>query len=199
MAADTGSSSLQLPCVFSPNSRQYLALCAQDGRLRIWNTDSKTLHQEYVPSAHLSATCICIAWAPCRAVKVRDAARARPEQSGEFPQRKARQSVTFPSKERTRTASTRLTCITARALTCKTPARGLNKLATLAASSLAYTSCAGRTCWSRVVVERTRDTVFMQPLSADRLHGSRAAYTWIRAMRSDINLGRSRCDFKVVI
>ncbi|XP_056249939.1 WD repeat-containing protein 43 [Seriola aureovittata] len=69
MAADAGSSPLQLPCVFSPKSRQYLALCAQDGRLRIWNTDSKTLHQEYVPSAHLSATCTCIAWGPCRTVK----------------------------------------------------------------------------------------------------------------------------------
>uniref|UniRef100_A0A8D0CZ86 WD repeat domain 43 n=1 Tax=Sander lucioperca TaxID=283035 RepID=A0A8D0CZ86_SANLU len=79
MAADAGSSALQLPCVFSPKSRQYLALCAQDGRLRIWNTDSKTLQQEYVPSAHLSATCICIAWGPCRTVK-------------EGPQRKKRKS-----------------------------------------------------------------------------------------------------------
>ncbi|KAM7404017.1 hypothetical protein PAMA_004436 [Pampus argenteus] len=79
MAADGGSTSLQLPCVFSPKSRQYLALCAQDGRLRIWNTDSKTLHQEYVPSAHLSATCSCISWGPCRTVK-------------EGPQRKKRKS-----------------------------------------------------------------------------------------------------------
>ncbi|XP_062253151.1 WD repeat-containing protein 43 [Platichthys flesus] len=69
MAADAGMSPLQLPCAFSPKSRQYLALCAQDGRLRIWSTDSKTLHQEYVPSAHLSATCTCIAWGPCRTAK----------------------------------------------------------------------------------------------------------------------------------
>ncbi|XP_056151596.1 WD repeat-containing protein 43 [Lampris incognitus] len=79
MAAGGGSSSVGLPCVFSPKSRQYLALCAQDGRLRIWNTDSKTLHQEYVPTAHLSATCTCIAWGPCRTVK-------------EGPQRKKRKS-----------------------------------------------------------------------------------------------------------
>ncbi|XP_028994586.1 WD repeat-containing protein 43 [Betta splendens] len=79
MAADGGSSFLQLPCVFSPKSKQYLALCAQDGRLRVWNTDSKTLHQEYVPSSHLSATCTCIAWGPCRTVK-------------EGPQRKKRKS-----------------------------------------------------------------------------------------------------------
>ncbi|XP_062324977.1 WD repeat-containing protein 43 [Osmerus eperlanus] len=79
MAADIGSSSLGLPCAFSPKSRQYLALCAQDGRLRIWNTESKTFHQEYVPSAHLSATCTCIAWGPCRTAK-------------EGPQRKKRKS-----------------------------------------------------------------------------------------------------------
>uniref|UniRef100_A0A8C7S2R1 Small-subunit processome Utp12 domain-containing protein n=1 Tax=Oncorhynchus mykiss TaxID=8022 RepID=A0A8C7S2R1_ONCMY len=69
--ADGGcNSSLRLPCVFSPKSRQYLASFAQDGRLRIWNTDSKILHQEYVPSAHLSATCTCIVWGPCRIAKV---------------------------------------------------------------------------------------------------------------------------------
>ncbi|XP_010903377.1 WD repeat-containing protein 43 [Esox lucius] len=79
MAADGGSSSSGQPCVFSPKLHQYLALCAQDGRLRIWNTDSKTLHQEYVPSAHLSATCTCISWGPCRTVK-------------EGPQRKKRKS-----------------------------------------------------------------------------------------------------------
>ncbi|XP_047467183.1 WD repeat-containing protein 43 [Mugil cephalus] len=87
MAADGGSSSLQLPCVFSPKSRQYLAVCAQDGRLRIWNTDSKTLHQEYVPSAHLSATCVCIAWGPCRTVK-------------EGPQRKKRKSEAVQVEEK---------------------------------------------------------------------------------------------------
>uniref|UniRef100_A0A8C6UZU9 WD repeat domain 43 n=1 Tax=Neogobius melanostomus TaxID=47308 RepID=A0A8C6UZU9_9GOBI len=87
MASDGGSSSLQLPCVFSPKSRQYLALCAQDGRLRVWNTDSKTLHQEYVPSAHLSATCTCIAWGPCRTLK-------------EGPQRKKRKSEAVQAEER---------------------------------------------------------------------------------------------------
>ncbi|XP_061897709.1 WD repeat-containing protein 43 [Entelurus aequoreus] len=87
MAAGDGFSSLQLPCVFSPKSRQYLAVCAQDGRLRIWNTDSKTLHQEYVPSAHLSATCTCIHWGPCRTVK-------------EGPQRKKRKSEVGQMEEK---------------------------------------------------------------------------------------------------
>ncbi|KAJ3594737.1 hypothetical protein NHX12_004044 [Muraenolepis orangiensis] len=86
MAADGAITSPGLPCAFSPKSRQYLALCAQDGRLRIWNTDSKTLHQEYVPSAHLSATCSCIAWGPCRTVK-------------EGPQRKKRKSAAVHVEE----------------------------------------------------------------------------------------------------
>lgn len=75
MAADGGSSAPALPCSFSPNSRHYLAVCAQDGRLRVWNADSRALHREYVPSAHLSATCTCIAWGPCRATKVHGAGR----------------------------------------------------------------------------------------------------------------------------
>uniref|UniRef100_H3CU26 WD repeat domain 43 n=1 Tax=Tetraodon nigroviridis TaxID=99883 RepID=H3CU26_TETNG len=83
MAADGGISSVQLPCVFSPKTRQYLALCAQDGKLRIWNTDSKTLHQEYVPSAHLSATCICISWGPCRTLKERPQRKKRKSEAGQ--------------------------------------------------------------------------------------------------------------------
>ncbi|XP_052009650.1 WD repeat-containing protein 43-like [Xyrauchen texanus] len=75
MAADGGR--VALPCSFSPKSRQFLALCAQDGRLRIWNTDSKTLQQEFVPSAHLSAACTCVTWGPCRTAQ-------------EVPQRKRR-------------------------------------------------------------------------------------------------------------
>lgn len=81
MAADGGSAPSSvptLPCSFSPTSRHYLAVCAQDGRLRIWNADSRALHREYVPSAHLSATCTCIAWGPCRATKVHTGRGASP-------------------------------------------------------------------------------------------------------------------------
>lgn len=81
MAADGGSapsSAPTLPCSFSPRSRHYLAVCAQDGRLRIWNADSRALHREYVPSAHLSATCTCIAWGPCLATKVHTVRAASP-------------------------------------------------------------------------------------------------------------------------
>ncbi|KAG7509731.1 WD repeat-containing protein 43 [Solea senegalensis] len=83
MAADAGSSPLQLPCVFSPKAQQFLALCAQDGRLRVWNTDSKTLHQEYVPSAHLSATCTCISWGPCRTAKDGPKRKKRKSEAGQ--------------------------------------------------------------------------------------------------------------------
>ncbi|KAJ7340982.1 hypothetical protein JRQ81_004298 [Phrynocephalus forsythii] len=53
------------PCAFSPQEeRRFLALSGPDGRLRVWETASNRLHHEYVPSAHLSAACTCLAWAP---------------------------------------------------------------------------------------------------------------------------------------
>ncbi|XP_058881567.1 WD repeat-containing protein 43 [Acipenser ruthenus] len=83
MASDGGSCALVSPCAFSPKSHQYLALSTQDGRLRLWDTLSNTLYQEYVPSAHLSATCTCLAWGPCRTIK-------------DGPQRKKRKSEVVP-------------------------------------------------------------------------------------------------------
>uniref|UniRef100_A0A8B9KN55 WD repeat domain 43 n=1 Tax=Astyanax mexicanus TaxID=7994 RepID=A0A8B9KN55_ASTMX len=88
MAADGGgsapSASLALPCAYSPAPRrQYLAVCARDGRLRIWDADGGGSggkpRQEYAPSARLSAACSCVAWGPCRTSK-------------EGPQRKKRKS-----------------------------------------------------------------------------------------------------------
>lgn len=55
-----------VPCAFSPQSQAYFALASADGHLRVWETASNRLHQEYVPSAHLSGTCTCLAWAPAR-------------------------------------------------------------------------------------------------------------------------------------
>uniref|UniRef100_A0A8C2F2P3 WD repeat domain 43 n=1 Tax=Cyprinus carpio TaxID=7962 RepID=A0A8C2F2P3_CYPCA len=75
-----------LPCAFSPKSQQFLALCAQDGRLRIWNTDSKTLQQEYVPSAHLSSACTCVTWGPCRAVQEVPQRKRRKCEAGSAPE-----------------------------------------------------------------------------------------------------------------
>ncbi|XP_006990765.1 WD repeat-containing protein 43 [Peromyscus maniculatus bairdii] len=55
-----------VPCAFSPDGQAYFALASGDGHLRVWETASNRLHQEYVPSAHLSGTCTCLAWAPAR-------------------------------------------------------------------------------------------------------------------------------------
>ena len=55
-----------VPCAFSPQSQAYFALASTDGHLRVWETANNRLHQEYVPSAHLSGTCTCLAWAPAR-------------------------------------------------------------------------------------------------------------------------------------
>ncbi|XP_030051995.1 WD repeat-containing protein 43 [Microcaecilia unicolor] len=81
MAAGGGSESdpLPPPCAFSPQSGASLALCSPDGHVRTWDTQSGHLRHEYVPSAHLSATCTCLAWVAGRPVK-------------EGPQRKKRKS-----------------------------------------------------------------------------------------------------------
>jgi hypothetical protein len=55
-----------VPCAFSPDKQTYFALASTDGHLRVWETANNRLHQEYVPSAHLSGTCTCLAWAPAR-------------------------------------------------------------------------------------------------------------------------------------
>ncbi|CAO2604195.1 WD repeat-containing protein 43 [Lemmus lemmus] len=55
-----------VPCAFSPDGQAYFALASSDGHLRVWETANNRLHQEYVPSAHLSGTCTCLAWAPAR-------------------------------------------------------------------------------------------------------------------------------------
>ncbi|XP_062934310.1 WD repeat-containing protein 43 isoform X2 [Cynocephalus volans] len=85
MAAGGGASCDPLvragvPCAFSPQSQAYFALASTDGHLRVWETANNRLHQEYVPSAHLSGTCTCLAWAPARL------------QAKESPQRKKRKS-----------------------------------------------------------------------------------------------------------
>lgn len=74
-AADSLSSA-GVPCAFSPHSQAFFALASADGHLRVWETANNRLHQEYVPSAHLSGTCTCLAWAPTRLqAKVKRAGR----------------------------------------------------------------------------------------------------------------------------
>ncbi|XP_006816305.1 WD repeat-containing protein 43-like [Saccoglossus kowalevskii] len=52
-------------CVLSPNS-ELLAVSSPDGRLKLWDTTTGTLNQQYTPSSHLSATCTCVAWSTLR-------------------------------------------------------------------------------------------------------------------------------------
>jgi len=44
----------------------YVALSGSDGRLRIWDTATSTLKQEFTPASHLSAGCTCLEWSPTR-------------------------------------------------------------------------------------------------------------------------------------
>ncbi|XP_066172422.1 WD repeat-containing protein 43 isoform X2 [Sylvia atricapilla] len=71
------------PCAFSPRGCRLFASSGPDGRLRVWDTAGCRLQHEYVPSAHLSAACTCLAWAP---------AGARQPPSKDGPQRKKRKS-----------------------------------------------------------------------------------------------------------
>uniref|UniRef100_G1KIR1 Small-subunit processome Utp12 domain-containing protein n=1 Tax=Anolis carolinensis TaxID=28377 RepID=G1KIR1_ANOCA len=82
------------PCAFSPQERRLLALSGPDGRLRVWETSNSSLrrpHREYVPSAHLSAACTCLAWAPP------SGRRSSPAKEG--PQRKKRKSEAVEASE----------------------------------------------------------------------------------------------------
>ncbi|XP_015283452.1 PREDICTED: WD repeat-containing protein 43 [Gekko japonicus] len=81
------------PCAFSPSERRLLALSGLDGRLRVWETPSSRLQHEYVPSAHLSAACTCLAWAPPGA----GGGRTAPSKEG--PQRKKRKSEAVEAGE----------------------------------------------------------------------------------------------------
>ncbi|XP_012260662.2 WD repeat-containing protein 43 [Athalia rosae] len=48
---------------FSPDGK-YLAYCGSDGKLKIWDTATSLLKQEYVPNLHLSSPCSVLAWIP---------------------------------------------------------------------------------------------------------------------------------------
>ena len=52
-----------MPVAVSPTG-EYFAYSSPDGTLKLWETATGTIKQEYTPSSHLSATCTCLAWGP---------------------------------------------------------------------------------------------------------------------------------------
>lgn len=54
---------------FSQNG-EYLAYSSPDGCLKIWETSTSILKQEYTPSSHLSATCSSLSWGPHKQTSV---------------------------------------------------------------------------------------------------------------------------------
>lgn len=41
---------------------KYYSVISQDGRLRIWDTETNTLKQEYTPDLHLTSPPSCLQW-----------------------------------------------------------------------------------------------------------------------------------------
>ncbi|XP_064600554.1 WD repeat-containing protein 43-like isoform X2 [Liolophura sinensis] len=53
------------PTSYSRNG-EYLVHSSADGVIKIWETETGVLRQEYTPSSHLSAACTCLVWCPTR-------------------------------------------------------------------------------------------------------------------------------------
>jgi len=50
---------------FSP-SGQELALTTHDGRMTVWDAQTRQIKHQYIPSKHLSAVCTCLSWIPLK-------------------------------------------------------------------------------------------------------------------------------------
>lgn len=69
MRSTTHVYDMAVPHVFSPNG-EYFAYSSPDGTLKLWDSATGTLKQEYTPSSHLSSTCTCLSFAPIRHASV---------------------------------------------------------------------------------------------------------------------------------
>lgn len=48
-------------CDFSKN-KKYFAAITEDGKLRVWNTETNELRCDYAPNLQISAPCTCLVW-----------------------------------------------------------------------------------------------------------------------------------------
>lgn len=46
---------------FSPDGKLFAFIDSQ-GKLKIWETESNQLKQDYIPNMHLNAPCTCFTW-----------------------------------------------------------------------------------------------------------------------------------------
>lgn len=49
-------------CTAFSQDGQYFAYCGSDGKLKIWETATSRLKQEYVPNLHLYSPCSVLCW-----------------------------------------------------------------------------------------------------------------------------------------
>ena len=61
----TENSSVNEKFKFSPIGQE-LALTTYDGRITIWDAQTRQMKNQYIPSKHLSAVCTCLSWMPLR-------------------------------------------------------------------------------------------------------------------------------------
>ena len=54
---------------FSSNG-EYCLYSSPDGVLKLWDTATCKLSQQYTPSSHLTTTCTCLSWGPKRQMSV---------------------------------------------------------------------------------------------------------------------------------
>lgn len=54
---------------FSEDGKYYSAI-TQDGRLKIWDTETNILKQEYTPDLHLTAPPTCLQWISVKVTSV---------------------------------------------------------------------------------------------------------------------------------
>ncbi|KDR13291.1 WD repeat-containing protein 43 [Zootermopsis nevadensis] len=55
-----------LECSAFSESGKYFGYCGVDGKLKVWETESGILSQEYTPNLHLSSPCTCLTWVASR-------------------------------------------------------------------------------------------------------------------------------------